>query len=343
MSDYQVFVGIDVSKKHLDISIMESLKVSKYVRISNTPKAIKSFLDNYAQEYQLAQALFCLEATGVYISHLVALLATYKHSTWVENAVSIKRSLGLQRGKNDKVDSKRIAEYATRFVDKVKLYQPPSEAFEHLQVLENLRTAFVETKKRLQTNAKEIKAFMKKSTAQLVQKHTKDILKALEIQIKEVEKQTYQIIKADPELKKLYEIACSVPGVGPVIATAVLIATKGFKKFNNAKEFACYCGVAPFEHSSGNTSSKPRVSKMANKKLKKLLHLGAMSATRTKGEIKEYYEKKIKENKPKMSILNAVRNKIIQRIFTCVNKGENYQRTLQKKIANTIVFGAFVA
>ncbi|MBK6525459.1 MAG: IS110 family transposase [Crocinitomicaceae bacterium] len=69
--------------------------------------------------------------------------------------------------------------------------------------------------------------------------------------------------------------------------------------FANPKHLACYAGVAPFPNESGTVIKRARVSKLANMKLKTLLHMAAMSCIRAKGDLKEYYIRKVKEGKTK--------------------------------------------
>ncbi|HEY9709018.1 MAG TPA: IS110 family transposase, partial [Oculatellaceae cyanobacterium] len=106
-----------------------------------------------------------------------------------------------------------------------------------------------------------------------------------------------------------------------------------FQKFTSAKKFACYAGVAPFEHTSGTSiRGKTRVSPLANMTIKKLFHMASMSAVQHSQEIRQYYERKVAQGKNRMSVLNAVRNKLISRVFCCVKHNKiyekNYQRTL---------------
>lgn len=92
---------------------------------------------------------------------------------------------------------------------------------------------------------------------------------------------------------------------------------------------ACYAGVAPFEHSSGTSVRyKMKVSPMADKELKRLLHLAALSVIRLKNDLAAYFKRKVAEGKNKMSVLNAVRNKIIHRIYALIKSEKNYQNNL---------------
>jgi transposase len=74
----------------------------------------------------------------------------------------------------------------------------------------------------------------------------------------------------------------------------------------------------------GTIVKKHRVSKMANMKLKTLLHLAAMAAVRTKTELKQYYIRKVMDGKNKMSVINAVRNKLVHRIWAVIQRQTPY-------------------
>ena len=116
-----------------------------------------------------------------------------------------------------------------------------------------------------------------------------------------------------------------------ITAVNLITTTNEFLSITEAKKYACYSGVAPFEHSSGSSvRGKTKVSHMANKKTKTLLHLAALSAIQVKGEIKEYYKRKVEQGKNKMSVLNAVRNKIIQRVFACVKKDRFFEKNYRR-------------
>ena len=101
--------------------------------------------------------------------------------------------------------------------------------------------------------------------------------------------------------------------------------TNGFTRFKNSRKFASYCGIAPFPYQSGiSIRGKTKVNHLANKKLKTLLDLCAKSAIQYNAEMKQYYERRIKEGKAKMSTINIVRNKLLSRIFAVVQRGTPY-------------------
>ena len=143
-----------------------------------------------------------------------------------------------------------------------------------------------------------------------------------------------KIVQADEQINKKVQQVKSINGIGPVTAVAMLVYTKGFSSFTNAKELACYCGIVPFKKISGiSVRYKPSVSPYANKKLKKLFHLCALSAIKNDDELKTYFERKVAEGKNKMSVINAVRNKFVHRVFAIIRDNRNFEQNYVRKCA----------
>ena len=120
-----------------------------------------------------------------------------------------------------------------------------------------------------------------------------------------------------------------------------IAATNEFKLHTNSRTLACYAGVAPFEYSSGKSiKRKPKINPAANKKLKSLLHIAAMGTITKKGAFKKYYDRKVKEGKHKLSVINAIRNKLVKRISAVIQRDTPYinetlyQRSFKNKVAN---------
>ena len=152
-------------------------------------------------------------------------------------------------------------------------------------------------------------------------------MKSIKKDIEKIEKSIQEVIKSDEELSRLFGIITSVAGIGEVTAVGIIVTTNEFKDINDSKKYACYAGVAPFVRESGIFRGKGRVSTMANKVIKSLLHMASLSAIRYNESIKAYYKRKVAEGKNKMSVLNAVRNKLIHCIFACVNQNRKYEKT----------------
>ena len=324
---YNFFVGIDVSKQHLDVALLVGGRIITSIRIENQPKAISAALQKLSTTHGVVvkQCLFCLEHTGIYSNHLVGLLEQQQLAIWLEHPLQIKYSLGLQRGKNDKIDAQRIAQYAYKNRESVRLWKPTRKLITQLQHLTRLRERLLWANNTLKVALAEGKPFSDKDTHQLLTKHCRGSLAALKKDLQAVEKQIRQLIDSDEHLSQLFSQLTSVPGVGPVTASELIISTNEFKDFDSPKKLACYAGVAPFEHSSGKSiRARSRVSHQANKRLKTLLQMAAMRTVRLKNKFAHYYNRKIQEGKNKMLVCNAVRNKLLHTLFALVKHNQKY-------------------
>jgi len=330
MKQYDHVFGVDVSKKTVDIT-----------HVINQQFTHRQFTNNEAGMEQLMQwlkelnpeldkTLFCMEATGLYCFTLTHFLAGHSIDTWIEHAAQIKKATALARGKNDKVDSQRIAVYATKNLDRLRLWKPVTATLEKIRHLASLRERLVDTKKRLETPINEFEEVGNLAMAKLLTKTIKTSLAAIDKDLKNIETKIIDVINEDDNLKLLYKLITSVVGIGFVTAINLIVHTNGFTVLKDTRKLACYCGVAPFEYSSGSSiRGRTKVHYMANKKLKCNLHMASLTAVKLDADLKAYYERKVGEGKSKLSVLNAVKNKLLARIIAVVNK----QKLYVKKIA----------
>lgn len=334
--EFEFFIGIDVSKNELDFAVMQGKSLLFHREVANTPGAINAFLKELGKQagFTLNKAVFCMEHTGIYSNHLLGCLHKKKASICLEAASQIKNSLGNIRGKNDKTDAIRIAGYAYKNREGLRLWQPKREVICQLAHFTAIRSRLVEAKKMLKTPLKETGIFLSKAASKKNTALCSSTLKAIEADLKKAEKAIAGLVQADDGLRRLFALVTSVKSIGRVTAAQMIIATNEFKDIGSPKKFACYAGVAPFTKESGLFKGKARVSHIANKKVKTLLHLAAMGAIRHDPEIQQYYQRKVnQENKNKMGTINAVRNKLILRVFACVNQNRMYENNYQKAVA----------
>jgi transposase len=327
--DFCYFIGIDIAKDTLDWAVYTQQGLQLSTHTSNTLAGIKAALAEFKAlpDWNPKQAVFCMEHTGIYNAHLLELLYELKLPIWLESSLQIKQAGGMQRGKTDKVDAQRIAQYAYRFRDQMRLWEPPREVMQRLSFLSNTRQRLNQAYNLLAVPVAEQDTFVNRSLQKALKGNVKKSLMALKEEQKSVELQITQLIETDARLKELFDLMVSVPGIGPVIATELLITTNEMQTISDPKKLACHAGVAPFEYRSGSSiRGKTRVSRQARKRLKSLIHMGSMSAIQVKGDFQDYYQRKIKEGKHTMLVLNAVRNKLIHRVCAVVRRGEKYDK-----------------
>lgn len=335
MNTYKSHIGIDVSKNTLDITLFQNKENVLHIRVSNDEKGLDRLKRKLKKHKVIAkESLVCLENSGLYGYRVSCWAVQNGFSVWIENALAIKRSMGLVRGKNDKVDSERIALYAMRFEDKCQPWEPPRKAVRHLQHLLTTRSRLITSLKSLKTPLAESALVFGGDEQQLIDKCSSSAIKGLEQALKDVEREMDVLIREDDRLSRLVEVITSIDGVGRCTATAIIGATNEMKSAKSKGSLASYAGIAPFEHSSGTSiRGRTRVSHLANKDLKSYLHMCALAAIRYSDEMREYYNRKVAEGKPKMLVINAVRNKLTTRISICVAEDRLYEKNFSRRVA----------
>lgn len=327
---YQVFVGLDLGKSIIEANVRnEKGEELRAISIENEAGAIHEALLSLQKElgFSWTEAVFCLEHTGIYGNLVIAALSNFDTKIWVEHAERIQKSTGMQRGKNDTVDARRIAQFAVRFIDQARFYEPSKPVIDQLSALWTLRDRLVGIKNQLEVPLKEAERFMAKHVSSLLKNHTQASLDAVKNEIKALDAKIKQLFDQDDDLRELHKLITSVPGVGDAVAGAIIITTNGFKKFDDPKKFACHAGFAPFEHRSGTSiRGRTKTSKKSNSRLKTLIHMGAMSILTSKSSLKQFYEKKIAEGKHHLAALHALGNKLIRIVFAVASKKVMYQK-----------------
>lgn len=328
MKKYLFYVGVDVSKQKLDFNILDvSSLESEHYLIENNIKNISFFVKNLNKKINLRQTLFCCENTGVYTNHLSSVLVSLQLDLWVVPAIEIKRSKGLSRGKTDKSDAKDIAYYSYRNIDKLQLFTLTDTDIQKLKILYTEREKMLKSLLLLETT-KENKDFISKEVFKEVSNINQSLINAIKNSIRKIESKIKEIIKSNNQLSKQAQLIRTIPGIGEQTSVYLLIATKGFKAFKNWRQFACYSGVAPFEYSSGSSvRGRTKVNHMADKKMKSLLQMCAMTTLKYDPQLKEYYNKKKNEGKNSMLVLNNIRCKLISRVFAVINRETPYINT----------------
>lgn len=320
---FKNIIGIDTGKKSIDFSFLENGEKKLLGQVENSDKKFSTFLRGLKVDFK--ETLFCMEHTGIYNFHLLRVLQSHSANIWLENPIQIKRSMGLTRGKNDKIDAIRISNYAYLHQEKAKLWQPTRLVIQNLKLLMGQRSRLNKAKKLIEIPVVESKEFITKEQHKLLKQNCKSTLAGIKKDLDMVTGQIKEIIDSDDTLKELFSYVASVPNVGLITATAIIVSTNEFQKIDTARKFACHAGVAPFEYTSGSSvRGKTRISHMADKELKTVLHLATLSAISRPGEFRDYFDRKVKEGKNKMLVINAIRNKLIHRVFACVRDQRKY-------------------
>ena len=330
MKKYRQIIGIDVGKSELAVHLYHGGARRTF---KNSGSGIAQLLNWVLQSdaFIAGQSLFVVDHTGLYSYKLSLALSELELTFSMVSGLALRRSLGIVTGKSDPIDAKYLAEYGYTWQEKLMPYKMPSKAIRELKDLLKLRDQMVKQRSGYKSRMGEQKKAYDLADQHILIQSQKEIIDHLSEQIKRIEKQCCQIIKSDENLKQQYKWITSIKGVGQQTAWHVIAVTHGFTRFHKWRQLACYCGTAPFPYQSGTSiRGRTKVSHLANKNMKKLFNMCALSAIKHDQQIKTYYQKKIDQGKHKMSVINAVRNKIIARIFAVVNRQSTFVDNYQK-------------
>ena len=337
---YSFFLGIDMSKRSFDFCLTDGDgTILNQGKVANEKGEIGEWAAVLGEDYGgagfWASCLVCMEHSGYYGAHLLDTLSSgVDTDIWLENALRIKRSLGLQRGKSDRVDAARIAAYALKNQLDARPWAPVPKNIERLGLLLSHRDRMVKNLMSLRNSLNEEEGYVGDGLHEEMAVVSAPAIAALEAAVRAFDKKIEGLLGSDTVLARQAEVVRSIPGFGPVIAPKLIEVTQGFTRLTDPRAFACFAGVAPFEHSSGTSiKGKTRVSHLADKDIKKMLHLAALVTIR-KGNITHgYFQRKVAEGKNKMSVINAVRNKLIHILLACIKNDTIYQKNYQHRLA----------
>ena len=321
-------IGVDISKDTLDAAIYPAKdKKMDFLHFDNTSKGLCEMLAWLKRRgIKSSEMVICAEHTGVYTNPLIAFAEKKGLALSLNSPLDIKHSMGIARGKNDAVDAGRIAEYAHRHQDKLKLYEKPSETIIKLQYLLTGRRLYM----RQRTALLNINSAMGKYETAEARSRNESAIHHIEKMVKKVEGQMTAIIYDDPEIKRNFDLISSVKGIGLINAINTVVYTNNFKSFETPRRYACYIGVAPFDYTSGiSVKGKTQVSKICRTQQKAELTMAARSAIIHDPGLRRYYQRKMKEKgggkEAHGVVLNAVKFKLILRMFAVVRSGEPYK------------------
>lgn len=327
------FIGIDISKDTLDVSLLyeENYGAFEDLKVKNSIKGfakIKKWLGK--QGGKLGDCALCMEHTGTHGLLLFAWLEANDLLFCVEPGLQIKRSLGMTRGKTDKIDARRIADYLYCNKAKLKPFHMPSDTLIKVKQLLAYRDQMVRIKTSLNNSLKSHQQYEELSGLKNITEELAVQISRQAERIAKIEEEMEEVIQSEAQLNKNYGLARSVCGIGLVTAAFMLVTTNNFTSFENGREYACYAGIAPFEYSSGRSiRARNKVSHLGNRKVKTLLSNGANSAAIWDPQIKAYYSRKAEEGKDHKLIINAISCKLVNRVFAVVRRQTPYVKVYE--------------
>ena len=314
----QMSIGIDVAKETLDVVLWQD-NCTKFKQVENTERGYHQ-LSAWIKTNKASQAHVCLEATGQYGDGVAEYLYQQGHPVSVVNPARIKHygNSKLRRNKTDKADAGLIALYCA--MEKPLLWSPPPLSFKDLQALvrrlDDMQSIRQQEVNRLKSGGKTL--------------HVIDSLKAaisfFDSQIKAVKKEIEAHINKFPELKELFDLIITIPGIGKLTAAKLLGEIRNIRDFKNARQLAAYSGITPSVFLSGTSvHKKSRISKTGNANLRKALYMPAISAKRHNPIVAAFCNRlKERSGLRPMEIVCAAMRKLLHIVYGVLKSGKPF-------------------
>jgi len=292
------FVGIDVSKKSLEIHILPS---GEPFSVNYDEPGLAALIQKLKTLQQLQVIL--MEATGGYEKLLAAeLCASGLNKVRISNPRFIRdfaRATG-QLAKTDTIDAAMIALFAQMF--NLKPQTMPSQAEEQLKAMVSRRQQL--TKIRTAESNR-----LEKSTSLRVISSLNKIINLLESEIQELDQDIEKTIRQNPVWYAKEKKLRKVKGVGPATACQLLASLPELGQLNRRK-IASLAGLAPINRDSGQFRGK-RMICGGRSAVRKALYMATLVATIYNPTIRNFYNRLLATGKPKKLALTACMRKLL--------------------------------
>jgi len=291
-----VNIGIDISKATLDVATYPDGKLSQFANDATGHKALVSWLG------QMDLRCITFEPTGPYHRKLEQCLNKQGLPFAKINPRQARRFAEAtgKLAKTDRVDALMLARFGA-------VLEPPknigkSQSVELLGELATARRALIKDRVATKTRQHNL-------TIALLQRQTKQRLKQIEAQIKAIDSQCRNLIKADDRLNNSFDILLSMPGIGEITAVIILAEMPELGTMDK-RQVAALAGLAPIARQSGAWKGKSFI-RGGRANLRRALYMPALMAIRTNKEFKHKYDTMRNAAKPAKVAFTAVMRKLI--------------------------------
>jgi len=311
--DTRKIAGVDVGKAYLDGAVHG---LEDQVRVGNAAAGLSELIA-WLKAREVVRV--GLEASGGYERAAAQALTAAGFEVVVHQPLEVRlfARLKRQRAKNDQIDARVIA-MATAQVEAVKAAQDSrlQALAERLTVYEQITDQLAELKTAMEhVTLKDLVKTMKAQIAQMTRLKTKLLAAVL------------LAIKAQPDLLARFRLLISLPGVGPVVAAALVIRMPELGTMKRGQA-ASLLGVAPFDRDSGQFKGL-RFIQGGRARPRRLMYLAALIAKRFDPALLAFAQRLQERGKPPKVVTVAVMRKLIEAANLVLGRGQPWVKQPQ--------------
>lgn len=332
-------VGLDISAKTINacissIDATQKVTVRSSCKIDNSKygfKQLSAWIEKHRKQKEIP-LIVGMEATGVYYENCALYL--YGHGYSVSVILPNKAKKWMQadgfKSKNDKVDAEGLSKMVAE--KSLELWEPAAEYYYLLRALTRQNQSLQEHKTAIsnQLHAEEHGMYQNKQ----VLKQLKQLITLINKQLAELAIAIEDHLASDEEVTVKVKNICLIKGVGALTVATIAAETNGFALFKNGPQLVSYAGYDVVENQSGTHYGKTKISKKGNSRIRRALHMPALSVvTHKQKPFSDLFERTFEKNRIKMKGYVAVQKKLLLIIYTLWKNNEAFD--VDRKNKNT--------
>lgn len=332
-------VGNDMSKDDFKVSFNQQFdngttRIKGSRTFKNNAKGFKQFVEwvnNKRCKDTDTEVRVTMEATGVYHEQLAYYLAEntdFRITIVLPNqSKAYMKSLNIKT-KTYRTDAKALGQMGLE--RDLKQWTPLSQQMYELKQLARERVRLLRNKTRISNQLHALHHSYRPNKITI--KRHKQLIKLINKQIDEIEKQIKTLIEADEVLKERVDKICKVKGLGIVTVATVIAETNGFALFTSERQLISFAGYDVIQNQSGTSvNGKSRISKKGNKYIRRAMYFPAITVVKHEEHFKKLYERVFDRTAIKMKGYVAVQRKLLVLIYTLFKKNEEYDANYHNK------------
>lgn len=313
-------IGIDVSKKTLDLCAIYDYKIRKK-SFTNTESGFRKLIE-WTSTLGITNPHICMEATGCYSEPIADFLFNAGYKVSIVNPLPIKafRMSKMIRQKTDSSDAEVIAIFCLQ--NNPRPWTPKKQSNKELHEINSRLDSL-----KMELN-KLISQLEKNYVNETVKKSINEAMKFIKNQMKILENEAEQVVAQNKQLQRNFEIITSIKGVGPKLAFAIL-ADADFERFQNGRQYAAFVGVTPSHFESGTSvRGRSHISRIGSSNLRKILYMSALVVKNRNENFADFVNRLQQKGKSAKVIIVAIMRKLMSIIFGMLKNNQNFDRFL---------------
>lgn len=297
---YTYFIGIDISKDCLDV-VVHGI-AAKPQRFPNSSEGLAAMA--VSLQDILPRSLIVAEASGGYEADLLLALCAAGaavHRMQPLKAAHYMRSLRVH-GKTDALDAAALAQYGAERHEKLELFVPADDVLQSLKDLHTRREDLLKMRVAEIQRGKHPRYRKLKASVQAV-------CAVLNAQIADIEARMRMLVESNTALGRKKDVLCAFKGIGDTTALCLLAEMPELGTLTR-RQAACLAGLAPHPKDSGKHHGY-RATRGGRQNVRKALFMAALSAKRYNPQLKEFFDRLVKQGKKPIVALVATMRKMI--------------------------------